>query len=385
MSSFDFGSYVQAYLSISGADNHASSHRKATASLAKLTFSWQVLTGGLTNHTARLSFAAPLRDVLSTSCIEDAHLDADLLDQVSVILKQAPPFIAADPTQAMSVDRQLIEKTALQILNSRDKGANKIESWKGLERLPEGMNVRIPRLIWHDRHKNVLWIEDLGEKMKPLSEVLLDDSAPAAESGSSEEQKKRARLERIASDLGSFLARLYSATSNPPERFVSSLTTSSDHNSIHEYLARMVLDNLLRSEAGVSQTDARALADRVRLGLQENTKLSGEEMCLGMVDFWPGSVLIDIGDSDNDGDGSPGCGLVDWEYFGPSNAASELGMFCKLLSLVLLKSQLIDRASGTFTHPPAELNDIRAYERTDTTFRRWDVSRICKVTRSLGN
>jgi len=326
MSSFDFTSYVQARLSANGASIPA-------ASPAKPTFTLQVLTGGLTNHTARLSLAttSSLRDVLSTGCMEDVNLDTGLLDQASLILKQAPPYIAADPSQAMSVNRQLIEKKALQILNIQDKDTDGPELWRGLAGLPD---IRIPKLIWHDRAQNVLWIEDLGKEMKTLSEVLLDDSI---ELGSSEEKTRRTSLQKIASDLGAFLAKLYSATSNPPEPLVSYLAALSGPSEIHEYLAKMVLDNLLRSEAGVSNSEARALADRVRSGLQESSNLVGEEMCLGMVDFWPGSVLINAGDSDKDGDGSPGCGLVDWEYFGPSNAASELGMFCKLHSFVVLQ------------------------------------------------
>ena len=54
--------------------------------------------------------------------------------------------------------------------------------------------------------------------------------------------------------------------------------------------------------------------------------------CLGMVDFWTESVLIGKENDDNDTTNSRSCqcGLVDWEYFGVSSAASELGMFRKL-------------------------------------------------------
>ena len=60
--------------------------------------------------------------------------------------------------------------------------------------------------------------------------------------------------------------------------------------------------------------DADGLAERVSKDLKSNRSV---EPCLGMVDFWPGNILIN-----SQGD----CALVDWEYFGRSAASSELGM-----------------------------------------------------------
>ena len=44
-----------------------------------------------------------------------------------------------------------------------------------------------------------------------------------------------------------------------------------------------------------------------------------QEQCFGMVDLWPGSILV----------GDSFLGLVDWEYAGKSSAGSELGMLSK--------------------------------------------------------
>lgn len=351
MSSFDFKSYVQKHLGggIPDVNVDSSAGHTPEAGPSRPTFSVQVLTGGLTNHTARISFSDPLRDILPNILSNDTGRPKDdVLDQKSTILKHAPPYIATDPSQVMSVDRQLIEKSALQLLNAEmtggaspgsgsDYGLKLDGLFRGRDapdRSPSSaavskkMSLHIPRLIWHDRQQNVLWIEDLGQ-MRTLSEVLLDCSPAETDT----DDEVRTRLSLVASDLGTFLARLYSLTSNPPERLLSSLTSSFDPGAIHDYLANMVLENLHRPESGVSSKEARALADRVRQGLKDNAKLAGEDMCLGMVDFWPESVLVDLGvDSKavRDGDvGSPRSGLVDWEYFGPSNAANELGMFCK--------------------------------------------------------
>lgn len=163
---------------------------------------------------------------------------------------------------------------------------------------------------------------------RTLSEVLFGSPAET-----DTEDEVRTRLSLIASDLGAFLARLYSLTSNPPERLLSSLTSSFDPSAFHDYLANMVQENLHRPESDASSEEAQALANRVRQGMKENAELAGEDVCLGMVDFWPESVLVDLSvDGEavrGAGVGSPRSGLVDWEYFGPSNAANELGMFCK--------------------------------------------------------
>jgi thiamine kinase-like enzyme len=70
--------------------------------------------------------------------------------------------------------------------------------------------------------------------------------------------------------------------------------------------------------AGIA--NAELLTERVNQALQSNGTV---EPCLGMVDLWPGNILIDS---------HCNVGLVDWEYFGLSTASSELGMLGELLS-----------------------------------------------------
>ncbi|KDR74397.1 hypothetical protein GALMADRAFT_141440 [Galerina marginata CBS 339.88] len=314
-----------------------------TITKTKPYFTMQVLTGGLTNHIARITFDKPLYEVLQTHAT-----NPDLLEKVgeagnatwkSVVLKHAPPYIASDPSQAMSVDRQLIEKKALEVLNSREGTDGFRELFvdeQGASR--EGNTIiQIPKLIWHDRDRNVLWIEDLG-RMRTLSEILLDPvglSDPNRRLG--EESNMGAQIQQVAADLGSFLARLYKATTNPPSHLLDDLKSSSNSSGINEYLANMVLENLQRPEAEVSSAEVEVLAERVRVGLSESEDGDGgvDEVCLGMVDFWPESVLVELGE----GSANPRCGLVDWEYFGPSNAASELGMFLAHLHVHMLNTK----------------------------------------------
>ncbi|KAF8875331.1 hypothetical protein CPB84DRAFT_445927 [Gymnopilus junonius] len=219
--------------------------------------------------------------------------------------------------------------------------ANNKKQGKGLDFGGEQTELRllIPRLMWHDSYQNVLWIEDLGN-MRSFSEILLDDSTSWERDS---ENNVRSPLKEIAPDLGTFLARLHATTSNPPTRLVASLTSSSNPDAFHDYLANMVLENLKRPQAGVSGAEARFLADRVRTGLKENAKLAGKDVCFGMVDFWPENVLVDLDITDDDAKDtrslrSARCGLVDWEYFGPTNAASELGNFFAHLHVHMLNS-----------------------------------------------
>ncbi|PPR06485.1 hypothetical protein CVT26_004574 [Gymnopilus dilepis] len=357
MSSFDFSAYLQANLrSVIGS-------RTATSgtNFSNPTFTVQILTGGLTNHTARITFAAALLHVLPRVLplgVEGySRTDEDILNQKTVILKHAPPYIAADPSQAMSVDRQLVEKLALELVNYRYVRTESSGSRLKLEglfedrliqdeesspsRSPGKISLHVPRLIWHDRERSVLWIEDLGS-MRTLSEILLDEDDSTSANARLEETIK-AHLKQVSWDLGTFLARLYCITSNPPQHILSSLP-SSDPGAFHDYLANTVLENLKRPEAHISSQEAQLLVDKVRAGLRETADLTGKEVCLGMVDFWPESVLVDLDDHE-----FPRVGLVDWEYFGPSNAASELGMFLAHLHVHLLNSSTSARGKERIT------------------------------------
>ncbi|KAJ7611648.1 kinase-like domain-containing protein [Roridomyces roridus] len=240
----------------------------STLSLPANDFQVDILTGGLTNLTARASFARPL-----------VLFDLPQLF-TSVILKYAPPFIASDPIQPMSVHRQVIEATALRYLaeNARIQAL-----------LQEFPDIRIPQLIHHDTGANVLWITDLGSSSQMLSTFLASCSP-----------ENVTAIRENASAFGAFMAKFWDITAEPTPETLASLSRPEDPN-----------------------TDAEELASRVAAAMQ--TKQPAEP-CLAMVDFWTGSVLVGPGSSR---------GLVDWEYFGLSTSGAEIGMFVAHLHLLL--------------------------------------------------
>jgi len=291
--SFDFTTYLQDHLGAGrGSDQAPGGH-----------FTVEILTGGLMNHTARVKFASPLLDI-GGARVEKGGIQ-------SAILKHAPPYIAADPNQPMSVDRQLTEKKALQILSGDDPTFPHIQAvvnrYRQAGEMHTSVQLEIPRYIWHDTENDVLWIEDLG-KMKTLSQILLLDAAIEA-----------AHIQEFAIVLGGFLSELFQATANPPEPWIAQ-TTSPNSLSLYHYLTGMVVKNC-REIGNITEAEALVLSERAGNALL--AKAEAEDVCLGMVDFWPGNILVELGEFGR-------CGLIDWEYFGLTSASSELGMLRKL-------------------------------------------------------
>ena len=256
MALFDFASYLSSVLSVPAEK-----------------ISIHPLHGGLTNFTIRATFTPP------APFSKSRHLS-------SVVLKYAPPFLAADPSQPMSVRRQVVEAHALSLLS----GGSIATISEVLSRFP---TIRIPELIHHDTEQNVLWMTDLGDTLT-LSDYLTRNPPSST-------------IERIAAHLGEFFAEFFSATRDPSDDILPPVTHTEEIYSFLASVTKKVLE-----KAG--NMDAERLAERVSEGLKSNGSV---EPCLGMVDLWPGSILID-----SRGD----CGLVDWEYFGRSTASSELGM-----------------------------------------------------------
>jgi hypothetical protein len=209
----------------------------------------------------------------------------------------------------MSVDRQLTEKKALQILSGDDPTFPHIQAVVNRYRQAEAQtSIQIPKYIWHDAKNDVLWIEDLG-KMKTLSQILLQDATVEA-----------THIQEFATVLGAFLSELFQATANPPEPWIAQ-TTTKDSLSLYTYLTEMVLNNC-REIGDITEVEALVLSERAGEALR--AKAVAEDVCLGMVDFWPGNILVELGEFGR-------CGLIDWEYFGLTSASSELGMLRKLL------------------------------------------------------
>ncbi|KAF9465831.1 kinase-like domain-containing protein [Collybia nuda] len=257
----------------------------------KLQITTKPLQGGFTNLTIRASFQPPV------------EYETHLLE--SVILKYAPPFVASDPTQPLSVYRQTIEAEALRILS----GSGDIPAISELLQTYVG-RVRVPQLVYHDVEENILWISDLGET-NTLSKYLTFTPTPSAPD-----------IKDTAIALGSFLGKLFVATRDPAPDAIA-LLSRPNVNEIVELVGGMTKKSLLRSHF----SEAESLAARVEEALRDGGK---QEQCIGMVDLWPESILIDS---------SRQCGLIDWEYFGLSNAASEIGMLLAHLHILTVINQ----------------------------------------------
>ena len=260
---FDFAPYLSSVLSVPAKN-----------------ISIHPLHGGLTNFTVRATFTPP------AWFNKSRHLS-------SVVLKYAPPFLAADPSQPMSVRRQVVEAQALSLLS----GGSIATISEVLSRFP---TIRIPELIHHDAEQNVLWMTDLGDTLT-LSDYLASNPPSST-------------VEQIAAHLGEFFSEFFSATRDPSDDILPPVTHTEETYLFLASVTRKVLE-----KAG--NMDAERLAERVGGGLKSNGSV---EPCLGMVDLWPGSILIDSLRGD--------CGLVDWEYFGRSTASSELGMLGTVIS-----------------------------------------------------
>ena len=240
----------------------------------------QLLSGGLTNVTVRVSFQPPIG--FRSRQIHTA------------VLKYAPPFVAAYPTQPLSVHRQTVEARALKILSGSDTSVPQFSSL--VAAFP---TIRIPELIYHDDERHVLWISDLGNT-RTLSKYLTSDPRPLDN-----------EVEAIAIQLSQFITEMFRLTSASAEKDIdSSSSDPSDAGDVAQCLAQAA--GKIMAEASVPD------AEELSMRILRCAKGKIQDPCLGMVDFWPESILIDP---------EGNTGLVDWEYFGVTTAGSELGMF----------------------------------------------------------
>ncbi|KAG8893947.1 hypothetical protein FRC00_009785 [Tulasnella sp. 408] len=231
-------------------------------------FEVEILLGSYTNLTARATFKSPFS--LPSSF---GHTDPIQ----SVILKFAKPFMHALPSYAVPMSRQTVKAKALQILGG--------EELEGVVQavLARSRPLKVPKLVFHDTDNHVIWMTDLG-RSRILSDYILYGSPQAT------------------------------ATKNPSSSITGSLA---DSRHLMEFLTSQTEQVATELPGGVTPEIA-ALLERMRSALDREVH---PEQCLGMVDLWPGSVLIDD---------KGVCGLVDWEHFGLTDPGTDLGMFGKV-------------------------------------------------------
>ncbi|KAG8931659.1 hypothetical protein FRC01_000994 [Tulasnella sp. 417] len=267
-------------------------------------FEVEVLRGSYTNLAARATFKQPI--TLPSSFRYENPVQ-------TVILKVAKPFMHVLPSYAVPMSRQSVEARALRIFRGEElEGVTKV--------LARSQPLKVPELVFHDTSSNVIWMTDLG-RSRILSDHILNGPP------------QQATIETLGTTLGRFFGGLFNNTKNPSSDTTRSLA---DSRHLMEFLTSQterVVDEL---PGGVTPEIA-ALLGRMRSALDRE---SHPEQCLGMVDLWPGSVLID-----DNGE----CGLVDWEHFGLTDPGTDLGMFVGHLHLLTLHDGAPEGAAASTT------------------------------------
>ena len=268
---FDFTTHISKVLSITP---------------SKITI--QPLTGGTLNVAVRASFTPPL-DLTQFGHPQSVS---------SVILKYSPPYMASEPDVPLDTVRQDIEASALILLDPNSESALPVSSL--FAKYP---NIRIPRLIHYDHEEHVLIITDLGSSIVKIDNWLTQDPPPNTED-----------VERIAKDLGRFIADFVIATIEPDVELLSLFPSNLGlMNQFDIYLVNNL--KVVFQSHGVS--DAEILIKRVEDAARDRSQTN---LCLGMVDLWRNNIFIDP---------DKNICLIDWEYFGLSNASCEMSLLGK--------------------------------------------------------
>ncbi len=206
----------------------------------------------------------------------------------SLIVKYAPPYIAADPDTPLDPSRLVIEARCLQALASGGRLASVSRP-----------TVRAPRLVDLNEEIPVLLMEDVGDV--PSLNDWLRMQTPG---------KIREATPAFGRRLGTFIGRLHA-------------TTYADE------ISSEVFDNRPMQETRLA-VQYRGVADMLRAGGVDDTEalekraeslgkdLLGTGRCLTMGDLWPPSVLV-VGDK---------LRLIDWELAHYGRPLQDVAHWC---------------------------------------------------------
>ncbi|MGF1451149.1 MAG: phosphotransferase [Opitutales bacterium] len=190
----------------------------------------------------------------------------------SMVVKHAPPYVAANPEIPLSPGRLAFEVRALSALDSG--GA--------LHELtaPE---IRPPRVLGHHVGQNVLFLEDLGAGPN-LAEAIARGERPPEDAGG---------------QLGRFIGNLHRAT----------LEAKAWNDFDNAEIQRTRLEVQYRGAASYLETLPNPPASNEIDAVRRNATALGEALlapgrCLTMGDLWPPSVLSR----------PDGLRLIDWEF-----------------------------------------------------------------------
>ena len=207
-------------------------------------------------------------------------------DRGPVIVKVAPPFIAAHPDVALSPERVRFEAKALEALAPDGDLADVASD-----------TARAPRLLDLDAERHALVVEDLGDLPHLGTWLYGTDKTSARAAGEA---------------LGQFIGRLHLMTLDDEavaEAFDNEPAQQTRH-AVQYQGTRPLLEKL-------RLPDAASLADRAE-ELGERFLEAGR--CLTMGDLWPLAVLVDEAEEE-----SPRLGLIDWGLAHYGNPAQDLG------------------------------------------------------------
>jgi 5-methylthioribose kinase len=206
----------------------------------------------------------------------------------SIIVKYAPPYLAAQPDVPLDVTRIHFEHQALKVLAPEGLLGIFFDGVDGING-----SVTTPRVLDFNSETSVLLMQDMGP---------LPDLATALKQSISSE-----RVEILGENLGQFLGRLHSNSFGS-----NALADLFRNEAIQIARARIQYQQIrtLASEAGLRDTNA--IGTRAeKLG----EKFSQSGICLVMGDLWPASILID----------DTSIRLIDWEFANFGWPAQDLG------------------------------------------------------------
>ncbi|KIM39816.1 hypothetical protein M413DRAFT_28997 [Hebeloma cylindrosporum] len=280
---------------------------------------WEIkdLAGGAANFTVR---ARPLSSA-SLDVNGAAKLDIELFNSYSsVVIKQAPDYLAKSPGFPFSPYRQVIEAQALQWFLISGNGLHTT--------LAQNPCIRVPQMLHHDRSSSILIQSDLGA-VPNLYNILTDPTTSVS----------------IAADLGhvigQFLVDMHGCTP----------VTQSDIEKFQNADAERVMEATIAQaiifmrDAGV--TDFRSLGQ-----LALDHWISRKKTAFAQGDLWFGTLLVEINKTRNNDRDSVVVGICDWEFAGPNDSAADLaqlGCYLHLLSSSPLKTSHMDEVIVTFS------------------------------------
>ena len=197
------------------------------------------------------------------------------------------------------------------------------------EILPPDSLARVPTIYLHDEVNHVIIMEDAGRATVNLKELLRRQNPPSVEMGAT-----------IGRMLGEFIARLH--VWGKTEQGRASLDFFEGHTQARDICAWATYDRLVDTITGRSESiplihDPPPLVTPHELEKiskfaeerAEEIRSSRETIIMG--DFWPGNVVVDLGEGDDASEEEPAelrkMFVVDWEMAKPGVAAFDVGQF----------------------------------------------------------